>query len=31
MAVASFLYSLQCKLGYVEPSHKSFMTESERS
>ena len=25
--VARFLYSLKCKLGYVETPHKSFMTE----
>jgi len=27
LTVASFLYSLKCKLGYVESPHKSFIAQ----
>jgi len=31
MTVTNFRYSLKCKLGFVEPPHKPFMTKKERS
>jgi len=31
MTIASFLYSLKCKIGYVESPYKTFMTEYKHS